>query len=224
MNPLRAYFDANQGPLLNKWLHYFDIYDRHFSRFRGRDIVMVEIGVYHGGSLAMWKAYFGPRARLVGVDVNPRAQKFADDQVAIVIGDQSDRAFLRSLRESYPRIDVLLDDGGHSMEQQIVTFEELYDAVSEDGVYMVEDTHTSYWPEYGGGLGAQGSFVEYTKRLVDELHAWHVREWEDQPKSAFARSAWSVSWYDSILAIEKRPKEPPEARMTGRLSFLALDE
>lgn len=224
MNPLRAFFDANRGPLLNKWLHYFDIYDRHFSRFRGRDIVMVEIGVYHGGSLGMWKAYFGPRARLVGVDINPRAQKFADDQVTIVIGDQSDRAFLRSLRERYPRIDLLLDDGGHSMEQQIATFEELYDAVAEDGVYMVEDTHTSYWPEYGGGLGAPGSFVEYTKQFVDALHAWHVREWESQPKSTFARSAWSVSWYDSIVVIEKRPKEPPEARMTGRLSFLALDE
>lgn len=224
MNPMRSYFDANRGPLLNKWLHYFDIYDRHFARFRGREIVMVEIGIYHGGSLGMWKSYFGPQATLVGVDINPRALKFADEQVTVVIGDQSNRDFLRSLRERYPRIDVLLDDGGHSMEQQIATFEELYDAVAEDGVYMVEDTHTSYWPEYGGGLGADGSFLEYTKRLVDQLNAWHVREWNDRDKSAFARSAWSLSWYDSIVAIEKRPKDPPEARMTGKLSFLALDE
>jgi len=224
MNPLRAYFDANRGPLLNKWLHYFDVYDRHFSRFRGREIVMVEIGVYHGGSLGMWKSYFGPQAQLIGVDINPRALKFADEQVTVVIGDQSDRGFLRSLRERYPRIDILLDDGGHSMEQQIVTFEELFDAVADDGVYMVEDTHTSYWPQYGGGLHAEGSFLEYTKRLVDQLNAWHVREWQNEEKSPFARSAWSLSWYDSVVAIEKRPKEAPEARMTGKLSFLALDE
>ena len=224
MNPLEEYFLRNRGALLNKWFHYFDVYDRHFSRFRGREIVMVEIGVYHGGSIGMWKSYFGPRVQLVGVDINPRARKFAGDQVDIVIGDQSNRAFLRELRARYPRIDILLDDGGHSMEQQITTFEELFDAVADDGVYLVEDTHTSYWPEYGGGLTAPGSFVEFSKRLADQLNAWHVREWADAEKSAFARSAWSLTFYDSIVAIEKRPKVPPEARTTGKLSFLALDE
>lgn len=224
MNPLEDYFLRNCDALLNKWFHYFDVYDRHFARFRGREIVMVEIGVYHGGSLGMWKSYFGPQARLVGVDINSRARKFTDEQVDIVIGDQSDRAFLRMLRERYPRIDILLDDGGHSMEQQVTTFEEMFDAVAPDGVYLVEDCHTSYWSEYGGGLNAQGSFIEFSKRLVDQLNAWHVREWADEERSAFARSAWSLSFYDSIVAIEKRPKSPPEARMTGKLSFLALDE
>jgi hypothetical protein len=205
-------------------MHYFDIYDRHFARFRGREIVMLEIGIYHGGSLGMWKSYFGPQARLVGVDINPRALKFADDQVTVIIGDQSDRTFLRDLRKRYPKIDILLDDGGHSMMQQIVSFEELFDAVVEDGVYMIEDVHTSYWPEYGGGLRAEGSFLEYTKKLVDQLNAWHVREWPAGEKSAFARSAWSLTWYDSVVAIEKRPKAPPEAKMTGKMSFLAMDE
>jgi hypothetical protein len=185
---------------------------------------MVEIGIYHGGSLGMWKKYFGPLARLVGIDINPRALKFADDQVTVVIGDQSDRAFLQNLRSRYPRIDILLDDGGHSMRQQIVSFEELYDAVADDGVYMIEDTHTSYWPEYGGGLRSEGSFLEYTKQLLDQLNAWHVREWANSDKSNFAKSAWSLSWYDSIVAIEKRPKAPPEAKMTGKMSFLAMDE
>lgn len=224
MNPLEAYFCSNRGPLLNKWLHYFDIYDRHFSRYRGKPVVMIEIGVFHGGSLGMWKEYFGPQARIIGVDINPRARRFADDQVEIVIGDQSDRAFLRSLCERYPRVDILLDDGGHSMEQQITTFEETFEAVAEDGVYMVEDTHTSYWPEYGGGLDEPASFLKRTHALIDQLNAWHVREWEGAVKSAFARSAWSISYYDSIVAIEKRPKRPPEALMTGRLSFLSLDE
>jgi hypothetical protein len=224
MNPLRQYFEANRGPLLNKWMHYFDIYDRHFARFRGREIVMVEIGIYHGGSLGMWKSYFGPQAKLVGIDINPRALKFADEQVTVLIGDQSDRKFLQSVRAKYPRIDILLDDGGHSMNQQIVSFEELYDAVADDGVYMIEDTHTSYWHEYGGGLNSPNSFLEYTKRLLDQLNAWHVREWAGSDKTSFAKSAWSLTWYDSVVAIEKRPKQPPEAKMTGKMSFLALDE
>ena len=223
-NPLQQYFEANRGPLLNKWMHYFDIYDRHFARFRGREILMVEIGIYHGGSLGMWKSYFGPQAKIVGIDINPRALKFADEQVTVLIGDQSDRKFLQSVRARYPRIDILLDDGGHSMNQQIVSFEELYDAVAEDGVYMIEDTHTSYWHEYGGGLNSPKSFLEYTKRLLDQLNAWHVREWAGGDKTSFAKSAWSLSWYDSVVAIEKRPKQPPEAKMTGKMSFLALDE
>lgn len=224
MNSLEAYFNSNSGPLLNKWLHYFDIYDRHFSRFRGQDIVMVEIGVFHGGSIGMWKEYFGPRAKLVGVDLNPRCRKFADDQVDIVIGDQSNREFLRELRARYPRIDILLDDGGHHMHHQITTFEELFGAVVPEGVYLVEDVHTSYWPEYGGGLGNPGSFIEYGKRLIDELNAWHIRERPPAEHGEVARSAYAVTFYDSVIAIEKRPKAKPEAKMTGKLSFLSLDE
>lgn len=223
-NPLEAWFNANRGPLMNKWLHYFDIYDRHLARFRGGEAVMVEIGVYHGGSLGMWQAYLGPGAKLVGVDINPRARKFATPQIDIVIGDQSDRGFLRELRARYPRIDILLDDGGHAMHHQITTFEEMFDGVAADGLYMVEDCHTSYWAEFGGGLQAPGSFIEFAKRLADQLNAWHVREWADDERTAFARSAWSIAFYDSIVAIEKRPKVPPEARLTGKLSFLALDE
>jgi len=182
-NPLEAWFNVNRGPLVNKWLHYFDIYDRHFARFRERPVTMLEIGVYHGGSLAMWQSYFHPDSRFIGVDINPRARRFAGGNVEIDIGDQSDRNFLRALRGRLGSVDILLDDGGHSMNQQITTFEELYGLVAPDGVYMVEDVHTSYWPEFGGGLRSSASFIEFSKRLVDELHAWHVREWSDREKS-----------------------------------------
>ena len=141
-----------------------------------------------------------------------------------MIGDQSDRGFLRELRARYPQVDVLLDVGGHSMAQQITSFEELFGAVVAGGVYMVEDVHTSYWQEFGGALRTQGSFIEFTKRLIDELNAWHVREWAKAERSEFARSAWSLSFYDSIVVVEKRPKDPPESLMTGKLSFLVLDE
>ncbi|CAG0982680.1 8-demethyl-8-(2-methoxy-alpha-L-rhamnosyl)-tetracenomycin-C 3'-O-methyltransferase [Burkholderiales bacterium] len=224
MNSLEQYFLANRGPLMNKWMHYFDIYDRHLARFRNQSPVMLEIGVYHGGSLGMWKDYFGPGARIIGVDINPRAKRFADEQVTIEIGDQSDREFLRQLRARHSRIDILLDDGGHTVEQQRITFEEMFSAVAHDGVYLIEDVHTSYWPEYGGGLGEGASFVEFCKRLVDDLNAWHVREWDQEQRSEVAQAAHSISFYDSVIAIEKRVKAPPFARMTGKLSFLSLDE
>src|SRR5689334_4217286 len=125
-NPLEDYFLRNPGRAMYKWTHYFEIYHRHFAPYRGRSPVVVEIGVFHGGSLQMWREYFGPGARIVGVDIDPRCREFEEDGVSVLIGDQNDRGFLASLRERLPRIDILIDDGGHRMEQQIATFEELY--------------------------------------------------------------------------------------------------
>jgi hypothetical protein len=76
MNDLTSFFYANTGPLLNKWNHYFEIYDRHFARFRGKPIKLVEFGVSQGGSLKMWKDYFGSQVRLIGVDINPLCKQF----------------------------------------------------------------------------------------------------------------------------------------------------
>src|SRR5580765_8811 len=96
-NPLEAFFHANQGRLIDKWHHYFDIYHRHFQQFRGREITIVEFGVYHGGSLQMWADYFGPKARIVGVDILPQCAELTGPQVEVYIGDQADRDFLRDL-------------------------------------------------------------------------------------------------------------------------------
>jgi hypothetical protein len=151
VNPLREYFEANSGRLIHKWIHYFDIYHRHFEAFRGKPLTLVEFGVFHGGSLQMWKHYFGAQARIVGVDINPACASLTEDQVEIRIGDQGDRSFLRSLRDELGEIDILIDDGAHMMRHQVATFEELFPAVRDGGVYLVEDLHTGYWPEYGGG-------------------------------------------------------------------------
>ena len=217
-NPLRSYFERNEGRLLDKWLHYFEVYDRHFARFRGRSPVVVEVGVYHGGSMQMWKAYFGAGARIVGVDVDPRCREYVEPQVEIAIGDQSDRAFLRALREKVGRIDVLIDDGGHRMEQQRATFEELYTAVSDDGVILVEDCHTSYWQDFGGGYREPRSFIEFAKGLVDQLNAWHSRDPHSFPPSVFTRTCTSMHFYDSIVVFEKALRAPPQRRTTGNPS------
>lgn len=126
MNDLEKYFTENNGNLIHKYKHYFDIYDRHFSRFRGTDVHVLEIGVSHGGSLQMWKSYFGPRAKIYGVDINPDCKQLEEEQIYIFIADQADRGFLSSLLEAIPRIDILIDDGGHTMAQQINTFEVLF--------------------------------------------------------------------------------------------------
>lgn len=220
MNDLQAFFETNTGRQIHKWPHYFDAYDRHFARFRGRRPVVVEIGAAQGGSLQMWRAYFGPGARIIGVDVDPRCKAFEEDGIEVRIGSQSDRAFLRQLVASLPPIDVLIDDGGHTMCQQRVTFEEVFPAVRPDGgVCVCEDTHTSYWLRYGGGYRQRGTFIEFAKGLVDHLHAWHSEQPRRLRVSAFTRGADSIHFYDGMVVIEKRPRSEPAALKTGAPTF-----
>jgi 23S rRNA U2552 (ribose-2'-O)-methylase RlmE/FtsJ len=214
VNALEKYFRQNSKRRIHKWIHYFDIYDRHFSRFRGKRIVVVEFGVSHGGSLQMWRHYFGRRAKIYGVDIDPRCKLLEGWRTKVFIGDQEDRAFLRSIAATIGPIDVLIDDGGHTMGQQIATFEEMYPKVNENGVFLIEDLHTSYWKRYGGGYRKPGTFMEYAKALTDQLNAWHSREPEfvvDQ----FTQTTRSMHFYDSIIVFEKASVEKPHAEKTG---------
>jgi len=209
MNFLEEYFQNNEGRLIHKWMHYFEIYDRYFSKYRGQELTIVEFGVSQGGSLQMWKKYFGPKARIIGVDINPHCKKLEEDQISIFIGDQEDRTFLKYLSREIGTMDILLDDGGHTMKQQIATFEELYDFVKPDGIYLCEDCHTSYWKRYEGGLKKKGTYIEYTKNFVDSLHAWHSENPKRFSLDRISKSAFGVHFYDSIVVVEKRPiKEP----------------
>jgi hypothetical protein len=218
-NPLAEYFRNNPGRLIDKWHHYFEIYHRHFAAFRGRSPVVVEIGVYHGGSLEMWRHYFGRGARIVGIDLDPRCRLFEGDSVSVMIGDQADRKFLSQVRARYPHVDIVIDDGGHTMAQQITSFEELYPHIQPHGVYLCEDLHTSYYPPYGGGYRRDGTFIQYATRLVDQLHAWYSTEPDRFRVDEITRSTHGLHFYDSVLVVEKRPIAEPTASKTGKPSF-----
>lgn len=218
-NPLAGYFFKNPGRLMQKWHHYFDIYHRHFAPFRGRSPVVIEIGVFHGGSLQMWREYFDPGAHIVGIDVDPRCRELEEDGISILIGDQADRKFLASVRERFPRVDIVIDDGGHTMPQQIASFEELYPHVQPNGIYLCEDIHTSYAPHFDGGYRRAGTFLEYGKGLIDRLYAWYTYEPERFAVDALTRSTYALHFYDSVLVVEKKPIEQPVQSVTGQPSF-----
>lgn len=219
INPLAEYFFSNRGRLIDKWHHYFEIYHRHFTQFRGRSPVVVEVGVSHGGSLQMWRHYFGPGAQIVGIDVDPRCKEFEDEFTTILIGDQADRRFLAGVRERCPHIDILIDDGGHKMAQQIATFEELYPHIQPHGVYLCEDIHTSFLSEWGGGYRREESFLEYSKTLIDRLYGWYSQEPSRFTVDDITRTTFALHFYDSVLVIEKRPMSPPQQSTTGMASF-----
>jgi SAM-dependent methyltransferase len=194
-------FQNNTGRIIYKWAHYFPIYERHFCSYVGKPFLFVEIGCGNGGSLQMWKKYFGPYARIVGIDVNPKCKEYEEEQISIRIGNQCDEGFLQSIVDEFGTPDVVLDDGSHIMGDVLSSFRFLYPRLDDTGIYVVEDLHTAYWDEYGGGLGREGTFIEKCKILIDELNADHSRG--EVAPTDFTRSTLSMHFYDSMAVFEK---------------------
>jgi SAM-dependent methyltransferase len=194
-------FLQNDQRLIHKWTHYFPIYEAHFGRFVNRPIVFIEIGCGEGGSLQLWKRYLGPFAQIVGIDIAPHAKAFEEDQIAVRIGDQRDTEFLRGVLDEFGAPDVLLDDGSHVMADVTASFEFLYPRIAPGGVYIVEDLHTAYWDEFGGGLRRDGSFIERCKSLIDHLNADHARG--QIAPTEFTRTTLSMHFYDSVVVFER---------------------
>lgn len=161
----------------------------------------------------MWKALLGPHAQIVGIDIRPECAAFEEDQIAIRIGDQSDIIFLQSILDEFGVPDIVLDDGSHIMRHLKATFEFLYPRISPSGVFLVEDLHTAYWEEYEGGLHKEGSFIEITKGLIDELNAEHTRD--ALAETAFSKTTQSIHIYDSICVFEKGKTLPKSAPRIG---------
>jgi cephalosporin hydroxylase len=218
-NRLEEYFRANDKRLIHKWRHYFDIYDTHFSRFRNNSPNVVEFGVSQGGSLQMWQDYFGPGAHITGVDIDERCAAFAEDGIDVMIGDQEDRSFLQQVAKQVGTIDVLIEDGGHTMAQQINTFEELWPSIRNGGVFLMEDLHTSYWANYGGGYRKPGSFIEYAKNLIDQQNAWHSRDPNSFKVDKYTRTIRGMHVYDSIIVFDKADVPKPGHERTGEASW-----
>jgi len=201
---LHRHFLNNSDKRLHKWVHYFDIYERHFTRFRDKAPVMIEIGVSGGGSLAMWKEFFGKESKIIGIDINPQCKAHESEGIEIFIGSQDDPALIEQIFEKYPEVDIVLDDGSHQMNHMVASFQLLYERVHKNGVYLVEDTHTCYWPEFQGGVRQAGSFIEFTKDKLDELNAVHSRG--VIPISSFTKATDYIACYDSIVVFERRPQ------------------
>jgi SAM-dependent methyltransferase len=211
---LWSLFLNHQGRVIHKWKHYFPIYERHFSRYVNRPVLFLEIGCGKGGSLQMWKQYFGPHARVVGIDIVPECRAFEEDQIFIRIGSQDDPALLQSVLDEFGSPDIVLDDGSHMMKHLEATFRFLYPRTAPDGVYMVEDLHTAYWEEYGGGLRKPDTFIEISKGLIDEINAEHSRGAVEATE--FSRTTLSMHIYDSVVAFERGTYLPKSAPMIGR--------
>jgi hypothetical protein len=199
-NPLWDYFQNHkEGRGIWKWEHYFDIYHRHFAHFVGQKVDVLEIGIYSGGSLEMWRSYFGEKSHIYGVDIEKACKEYENDHVSVFIGDQADRAFWRTFKTSVEGIDVLIDDGGHSAEQQQSTLEEMLPTLRPGGVYVCEDVHNRF-----------NSFLDFATGLVRELNGQEIMSGSllQSDVSRFQSSIHSIHFYPYLVVIEKH-RVPP---------------
>eukprot|EP00928_Gymnodinium_smaydae_P088335 TRINITY_DN7243_c1_g1_i1.p1 TRINITY_DN7243_c1_g1~~TRINITY_DN7243_c1_g1_i1.p1 ORF type:complete len:328 (+),score=34.77 TRINITY_DN7243_c1_g1_i1:67-1050(+) len=210
---------GKEGPGLWKWVHYFDIYDKHFARFRGTDVHFMEIGIFSGGSLRMWREYFGPKARICGVDISNRTLVYEDNAeygypTKIFIGDQGDAQFWDKTLQILPRLDILVDDGGHHAFQQQMTHDKVMPFLAPGGVMLVEDAHG------GNHLFLEGMFDHYI-RSEKGLNAYRfftetgtgMQDKGSKPMSEIQKTFVEVSFYTYMVVIEKLKKRRDGTRL-----------
>ena len=189
-----------------KWSGYFDVYERHLKKFVGKAPRILEIGVLGGGSIELWLKYFGPGTSVVAVDINEECLKYEySGDVKIVMGNQGDPVFWEEFLATQNKFDIVIDDGSHVMNHQITTLNKVFPHIKEGGVFICEDTHTSYWPQpWGGVFRGANTFLEHSKRTTDILNQQHFQgsQIADEVLHTY-HNLYSVAFYNSMVVMEK---------------------
>lgn len=205
-----------------KWWHYFSFYDEKLGKLAEKSrngmldtpVRILELGVWKGGSIDLWRKFFGPSAIIYGIDVNKPEGIIHSGKVKI--GSQDDSEFLKSVVAEMGGLDVVIDDGSHVNRQVIKSFQILYPILSSGGLYFIEDLHTSYWPNYGGGLFRRGSSIEYAKKLIDYVNSEYFQKSLSLFDSKGIERPSSVEFADSIVLIQKGKPVHPELFIGGQ--------
>jgi len=232
-------------PVFDSWAHYQEGYHNHFHRFRGKNVTFMEIGIQSGGKIGIMRDYFGPGFKYIGIDINNSTRMFdTADWINVEIGNSEDREFLRSMKKKYPHVDIFLDDGGHTMKQQMIAIEEMLPHVHEEGVYICEDLSTTWARKhFGGVMGGDVSsqkFLEGTMYgLVHKTMDWLQSDWisggllkpVELPDDAFPEKWWKtilrqvkhIHFYNQFVVYEKGKTHKPHLITTVGASIPYTD-
>ena len=196
-NSLRAIYDKT--PYLSiKYDNYFIIYEELLKKYVGREVTIVEVGILNGGSLFMWRKFFGPKARIIGIDLNPDACEWEKYGFEIYIGDQATDAFWTQLFYKIGKVDVLIDDGGHTNKQQVVTTHNAIQNINDGGILIIEDIHTNYFLEFGNPY--RYSFLNFAYRIIDSINSRFYSLRQINPE--YSSKVYNVSFFESIVAFQ----------------------
>jgi len=190
--------------------HYTQHYITHFKKYRFKRINLLEIGV--GGyanpslgvnSLRMWEKYF-PFGKIYSIDIYEKSL-LQEKRIKIFKGSQVDVDFLKQVIDEIGQIDIIIDDGSHINDHVIKTFEILFPKLKDGGIYVIEDTQTSYWEEFGGSskdLNKANTIMNYFKSLADSLnHQEFIIP--NYKKTYFDQKITSIHFYHNMIFIYK---------------------
>lgn len=195
---------------------YYQYYDRHFESRRMDTKKLLEIGIQYGGSLEMWAKYF-PKAEITGADIDPLCKIHQKGKITVKIGDQTDEKFL----SQFTNFDIIIDDGGHTMKQQQVSFKTLFPLLNPGGIYVIEDLHTSYWPEFFDATETMMDSLSKMTHAVNIEASKHVRA-KDLKQKVPALEIEEMHFYQSLCFIYKQKGErklEPNATQKGGMRF-----
>ena len=205
---MRSFEEIGRDTGTDKVSHhkYHPVYENHFGHLRNKQIVLLEIGVETGASLKLWEEYF-PSAVVHGIDIRTEARKYLSSRGKIFIGDQADPKFLAEVIKDIGSPDIIIDDGGHKMDQQQISFQTLFPRLRPGGIYVIEDLQTSYLEVYHGGpVGTPDTTIEMLKSAIDGVqHPYHGKVISKIPESIEG-----IHVYRNICFINK--KMPPSAK------------
>jgi hypothetical protein len=182
-----------------KYSNYFEIYESLLSRHRGKRITLVEVGVFHGGSLFMWRDYFGDNARIIGIEADPNAIELAKDGFEIYIGDSKDPNFWSVFYEKVGKIDVLIDDAGHTNAQQSQALISSIENMNDKGLIIIEDAYQSYSKDFGNP--SPFSFIQLSKLIVNRLMTRTMKSFRS---GNLAQYIWSICYFERMVVFELR--------------------
>lgn len=198
---------------------YTQHYQRFFGAMRARPLRLLEIGVggyddpqSGGSSLRMWK-YFFPQAEIFSLDIEDKTH-LAEERITIFQGSQNDGEFLERVMAATGPLDIIVDDGSHRNEDVVFSFEKLFPALKPGGWYVVEDTQTSYWPEYGGNsqdLVSSPTTMNYFKGLLDGLN-YAERLSPCYTPSFLDRNITSLHFFHNLIFVQRGANEEPSNR------------
>jgi GT2 family glycosyltransferase len=233
---LATLYSKHQGKLSDKWSIYISIYERLFSELTEKSVRVLEIGIQNGGSLEIWSEFFPQATKIVGCDINEACRQltYRDTRIAVVVGDANTNEVEEAIATHSPKFDLIIDDGSHRSSDIIHSFARYFARLEDEGLFVVEDLHCSYWAEFEGGLFDPASSMAFFKRLADVINHehWGVPDARTALLESFTRT-YGVAFDDELLghihAIEFlnsvcviRKKTPADNRLGMRV--IAGDE
>jgi hypothetical protein len=201
-NSLEQLYADHQGKVSDRWSLYLSEYDRLFSAYRDRPIRMLEVGIQNGGSLEIWSKFFPNAERIVGCDINPACAmlEFEDSRVTVVVGDANTEEDKQKILGHSSSFDLIIDDGSHQSDDIVRLFANYFPHLNDDGIYVVEDLHCSYWQQFQGGVFYPYSSIAFFKRLADVVN--HEHWGNDKARQAILQtfaSEYGADFDDELL-------------------------